>query len=92
MTKVNQVDRAVAVEAYLAHDKQCDLGGVNPQFLRDIIEGERDDDALLQAFAAHRVATEARIVDWLREIDEDCARGYYSRGFVYDIERQEHLK
>jgi hypothetical protein len=90
MIEVTQADRDAAVEAYLAQDIQCDLGGVNPQFLRDMIDGERDDDALLQAFAAHRVATEAKIVKFLRAIGDEFPLDDPHR-LADLLQQQEHL-
>jgi hypothetical protein len=91
MIEANQADRSAAVEAYLAQDIQCDLGGVNAQFLRDMIDGERDDDALLQAFAAHRVATEAKIVKFLRE-EQSIVSITNGKMIAHAIEAEEHLK
>jgi hypothetical protein len=91
MIEANQADRGAAVEAYLAQDIQCDLGGVNAQFLRDMIDGERDDDALLQAFAAHRVATEAKIVKFLRK-EQSIVSITNGEMIAHAIEEEEHLQ
>jgi hypothetical protein len=57
---VNQSDREAAVEAHIALDKAFDMGGVSGQFLRDILDGERDDDPLVVSHAAHRESQRER--------------------------------
>lgn len=67
---------------------QADREAARP-FMGDAVHyGHLDDHMLIQAFTAHRIAAEQRIVAWLREQD----------GYGYDdmradcIEAGEHLK
>jgi len=65
-----------------------DIGREQAALIRS---GKQDQHALVQAFAAHRIATEQRVVEWLRDDGDDpSADARALHGIADAIERGEH--
>lgn len=90
--KVTQEDRERAAKL-----SECIAGKSNGRDqIAECRKGKQDNTHLVQAFAAHREAAEARVVEWLaREMYEpfvplDMAKAY--KRALEAIEAGEHLK
>lgn len=83
MTEDTQTDRDAALRLAMRG-----TGGLHPRDIQEILEGRHDKNAIVTAFARHRLEERAKIVAWLRGQD----------GHGYDamraecIEAGEHLK
>ena len=90
MTEVTQTDRDAALRLAMRS-----TGGLHPIDIQEILEGRHDKNAIVTAFARHRLEERAAIVAWLMREEEDYPAGKYS-GFAAiireEIEAGEHLK
>jgi len=85
--KVTQEDREAAANfcEVMGHHR---VGVDDTDFPRKVREGKRDRYVYVKAFAAHREAAEARVVEWLRT----SHIGAVLPGIADAVARGDHLK